>query len=193
MASPRVLVMAGSARAGSFNVKLAAAASAMLEAQGASVATIDLRALGLPIYDGDLEAAEGVPAGAVTLVQAFAQADAAVIASPEYNAFPPPLLINALDWASRLPTSKAAMEGKPTAIVSASPGALGGLRSLMALRHFLALNLGLLVMPKQLAVGQAAHAFDAKGGLADPKQAQALDAVLQALLRLSSAEPAPPR
>lgn len=189
MTQPKVLVLAGSARAGSFNVKLADAASSVLASIGAQVVRLDLRGLGLPLYDGDLEAQQGVPPGTAKLVDALAAVDALVIATPEYNAFPPPLLINALDWASRLPAAKAAMEGKPTAIVSASPGVLGGLRSLMALRQFLSLNLGLLVMPKQLAVGQAAQAFDADGALADSRQAQALEAVLQGLLRLVSVVP----
>lgn len=185
--NPRVLVVPGSARTGSFNGKLAQVAAAALREQGAVAELIDLRALGLPVYDGDLEAAEGVPPGAKTLVQRIAAADALVVVSPEYNAFPPPLLINAIDWASRLPEHKAAMSGKPTALLSASPGALGGLRSLLVLRNFLSLNPGLLVIPEQLAVGQAGQAFDAAGALADAKQQQALAGVLKSLLRVTRA------
>lgn len=183
----RVLVLPGSARTGSFNGKLAQAAATLLREQGAEADVIDLRALALPVYDADLEAADGVPAGAKTLVEAFAAHDAVVVVSPEYNAFPPPLLINAIDWATRLPEHKAALAAKPTALLSASPGALGGLRSLLVLRNFLSINPGMLVIPQQLAVGGAGQAFDAGGALADAKQQQALQAVLQALLQLTRA------
>lgn len=185
--APRVLVVPGSARTGSFNGKLAQAAATLLREQGAEADVIDLRALALPVYDADLEAAEGVPAGATTLVEAFAAHDAVVVVSPEYNAFPPPLLINAIDWATRLPAHKAALNGKPAALLSASPGALGGLRSLLVLRNFLAINPGMLVIPEQLAVGGAGQAFDASGALADAKQQAALAGVMKALLRVTQA------
>lgn len=186
--SVRVLVVPGSARTGSFNLKLARVAVGLLKEQGAEPTLTDLRALGLPVYDGDLEAASGVPEGATRLVAEIAAHDALLVVSPEYNAFPPPLLINAVDWASRLPEHKAAMNGKPTALLSASPGALGGIRSLLALRQFLALNPGLLVLPQQLAVNQAGQAFTEEGALRDAKQQQALRAVLEALLRQAAAQ-----
>lgn len=186
--SVRVLVVPGSARTGSFNLKLARVAVGLLKEQGAEPTLTDLRALGLPVYDGDLEAASGVPEGAARLVAEIAAHDALLVVSPEYNAFPPPLLMNAIDWASRLPEHKAAMNGKPTALLSASPGALGGIRSLLALRQFLALNPGLLVLPQQLAVNQAGQAFTEEGALRDAKQQQALQAVLAALLRQAAAQ-----
>lgn len=185
--SVRVLVVPGSARRASLNGQLARAAAALLREEGADVTLADLRALALPVYDGDLEAEQGVPAGAKTLVEAFAAHEAVLVVSPEYNAFPPPLLINAIDWASRLPESKAAMHGKPTALMSASPGALGGIRSLLALRSFLALNPGLLVLPEQAGIAHADRAFDAEGRLADPKQAQLVAAALKSLLRTARA------
>lgn len=183
----RVLIVPGSARRASLNLQLARAAAALLRDEGAEVTLADLRALALPVYDGDLEAEQGVPAGAKTLVEAFAAQEAVLVVSPEYNAFPPPLLINAIDWASRLPESKAAMQGKPTALLSASPGALGGIRSLLVLRSFLALNPGLLVLPEQAGIAHADRAFDAEGRLADPKQAQLVAAALKSLLRVARA------
>ena len=179
----RVLIVPGSARRGSLNLQLARAAAALLRDEGAEVTVTDLRALALPVYDGDLEAEQGVPVGARTLVDAFAAHEAVLVVSPEYNAFPPPLLINAIDWASRLPESKPAMQGKPTALMAASPGALGGMRSLLCLRSFLALNPGLLVLPEQAGIPHADRAFDAEGGLADPKQQQMVATVLKSLLR----------
>lgn len=181
----RILVMPGSMRAGSYNLRLARHAAARLEAQGARPTLIDLRALALPIYDGDLEAAQGVPAGAQRLVRDLAAHDALLVVSPEYNAFPPPLLVNAIDWATRLPEHKAAMNGKPTALISASPGALGGMRSLMALRNFLAINPGLLVLPQQATVSLAERAFDDDGGLRDARQDQAVAAALAALIEVT--------
>jgi chromate reductase len=181
--SPRILIVPGSARTGSWNVKLAHAAAGRLATLGAQTTVIDLRALGLPIYDGDLEAASGVPAGASTLVAEFAAHDGVLIVSPEYNAHPTPLFINAIDWATRLPEHKAAMNGKPTAMLAASPGALGGLRSLLVLRNFLSINPGMLVLPQQYALSQAHAAFAVDGTLTDPKQQAMLDVVLTALVK----------
>lgn len=182
MSMVRVLIVPGSARTGSVNLQLARAVAASLAAKGAQVTLADLRALALPVYDGDLEAKDGVPAGAKTLVEQFAAHDAVVVVSPEYNAFPPPLLMNAIDWASRLPEHKPAMSGKPCALMSASPGALGGIRSLLSLRQFLALNPGLLVIPPQFGLPLANKAFAPDGTLADEKQRAAVDGVLTALL-----------
>ena len=185
MSDVRVLVLPGSFRQGAYSHALARAAVARLATLGASGEILDLRALALPIYDGDLEAGQGVPAGAKTLVDAFAAHDAVLVASPEYNAFPTPLFMNAIDWATRLPEHKAAMGGKPTALLSSSPGMLGGIRALLSLRNFLAINPGMLVIPQQFALPQAAKAFAADGSLADAKQQEALDGVLAALVTLA--------
>jgi NAD(P)H-dependent FMN reductase len=183
----RVLLVPGSSRTGSFNLKLAQVAARLLTAQGAEADLIDLRSLGLPLYDGDLELESGVPAGAGRLVAEIAAHDALLVVSPEYNAFPPPLLINAIDWATRLPEHKAALNGKPTALLSASPGALGGVRSLMFLRQFLALNPALLVLPEQAAVNQAGQAFDPEGSLREARDQRAVAGVVTALLRVAGA------
>jgi NAD(P)H-dependent FMN reductase len=183
----RVLIVPGSARTGSLNVQLANAVATLLRAQGEQVTVTDLRALALPLYDGDLEAKDGVPAGAKTLVEQFAAHDAVVVVSPEYNAFPPPLLMNAIDWATRLPEHKAAMAGKPCALMSASPGALGGIRSLLSLRAFLSLNPGLLVVGPQFGLPAANKAFAPDGSLADEKQRGMLEGVLKELLKTTRA------
>jgi NAD(P)H-dependent FMN reductase len=185
MDAARVLIVPGSARSGSLNLQLARAVATALREKGAQATVTDLRALALPVYDGDLEAASGVPAGAKSLVDHFAAHDAVVVVSPEYNAFPPPLLMNAIDWATRLPEHKAAMNGKPTALMSASPGALGGIRSLLSLRQFLSLNPGLLVIGPQFGLPVANKAFAADGSLADEKQRQTLGAVIDTLLDLA--------
>src|SRR6185369_9649922 len=93
MSALRVLVMAGSARTGSFNRQLAGVAAGLLGAAGAEVTLVDLRTLDLPLFDADIEA-RGIPAGGAELRRLFAQTDALVVATPEYNSFVPPLLIN---------------------------------------------------------------------------------------------------
>ena len=192
MGAVRVLVISGSARPGSFNRKLADVAAAQARAAGAEVTQADLRALALPLYDAEIEAA-GLPAGALELRRLFATHEALIVASPEYNGFPTPLLLNAFDWASRVPASDAlpsglaAMAGTVAGVLSASPGALGGLRSLGFIRQFLQLAPAMLVVPEQFALGQAAKAFDQAGLLADDKQVQAVQRVVDAVLRTARA------
>lgn len=187
-----VLVMPGSARQASLNRRLASAAASRLAAAGAGVTTVDWAALDIPLYHGDVEAA-GMPVGAVALWRQIAAHDAVLVVTPEYNAFPPPLLVNAFDWVSRvpaadgLPAGLGVTAGKVTALLSASPGALGGLRSLMFLRQFLQLSIGMLVVPEQFALGQANQAFAGDGSLADARQASGLQRVLDALLRTAGA------
>ncbi len=192
MSPVRVLVVSGSSRPGSFNRRLADVAASLAAAAGASVTQTDLRALALPLYDAEIEAA-GVPSGALELRRLFAQHDAVIVASPEYNNFPTPLLINALDWTSRvpaadgLPSGLAAMVGTVAGVLSASPGALGGLRSLLFVRQFLQGALSMLVVPEQFALGAAAKAFDEKGGLVDEKHTQAVQRVVDSVLRTARA------
>ena len=98
--------------------------------------------------------------------------DALLIASPEYNSGISGVLKNAIDWASRPEPNEislVAFKEKVAAIMSASPGALGGLRGLFALRQVLA-NINVLVLPEQLALSKANEAFDAAGNLRDEKQ-----------------------
>ncbi len=116
----RLLLMAGSARSGALSGRLRDAARHAADAAGASTSVLDLRALALPLYDADLEAAQGLPAGARSLRDAIASNDAVLIVTPEYNGFPTPLVINAFDWLSRLqaegklPSGLATTAGKPS-------------------------------------------------------------------------------
>lgn len=109
--------------------------------------------------------------------------DALLIATPEYNGFPTPLVINAFAWLSRLPDGLAVTANKPVGLVSSSPGALGGLRSMNFLRQYLQMAFQMLVLPAQQAVGRAHEAFGPDGGLADARAAATLDGVVKALLR----------
>jgi NAD(P)H-dependent FMN reductase len=198
--SVRLLVVAGSSRTGSWNRKLADVAARVAEADGARVSTLDLRDLALPIYDGDLEATSGVPAGAARLRAAIVAADALWIVTPEYNGFPPPLLINAFDWLTRLkaqgdaPSGLATLAGKPVALMSASPGPLGGLRSMNFLRQYLQMTLAMVVSPPQYALGRADDAFDDAGELKDATAQRAVANVWAGVARLARAlAVAPPR
>ena len=192
----RVLAFAGSARAGSFNGKLLAVAARAARDLGAEVTPLDLRSLALPVYDAEIEAA-GMPAGALELRRLMVTHDALLIGSPEYNGFPTPLLINSLDWTSRvaaadgLPSGLAAMGGKVVGVMSASPGPMGGLRSLGFARQFLHNTLGMLVVPEQFALVQAGKAFDEQGALVDPKQQQGVERVVASVLRVAGALQAP--
>ena len=193
MAAPvRVIVTAGSARRGSFNAALAKVAAQMARTAGADVDELDLRALGLPVYDGDVEAA-GLPAGALEFRRRMAEADALLIAAPEYNAFVTPLVVNSFDWLSRVPASGglpsglAATAGTVAGLLAASPGAFGGARGLLFLRPFLANSLGMLVVSESHAVGQAHQAFDEHGALKDPKQQQGVERVVHAVLKVAAA------
>ena len=102
-----------------------------------------------------------------------------LIASPEYNSSISGTLKNVIDWTSRLEPDEPPLvcfRGKTAAIMSASPGALGGLRGLVHLRAILG-NIGVLVLPDQKAIASAAEAFAENGSLKDPKQLQAVEQI----------------
>jgi NAD(P)H-dependent FMN reductase len=189
----RLLLLAGSARTGALSVTLRDAAGRIAQALGAEMTVLDLRALQLPLYDGDIEASQGVPDGARQLRTALATHDAVLLVTPEYNGFPTPLVLNAFDWLSRLPAGDGVSSGvvvtanKPLALLSISPGALGGLRAMNFLRQYLQMSFGMLVLPRQHAVGHAHDVFDEHGAFKDEKAELAVRAVLQALLRVAGA------
>jgi chromate reductase len=174
--NPRILIFAGSARSGSLNKKLARAAAAAVRAAGAEATLIDLADYPMPLYDGDLEEREGVPASARKLKDLFNAHQGMLIVSPENNASVSALLKNTLDWISRQDGNESGLvpyRGKVAALAGASPGALGGLRGLTHLRAILqALNV--LVLSEQFALGRAHEAFNADGSLRDAKQQDAL-------------------
>ena len=189
----RLLIVSGSERAGSYNRSLARVAAAAARRDGCDVAEFDLRALALPIYDGDIEHGPGVPPAALQLRDALLAHDALLIVTPEYNAFPTPLVLNAFDWMSRIPAASpgggglATTANKPAALLSASPGPLGGLRSMNLLRQYLGGAFAMIVVPQQFALGRAGEAFDAAGALKETKAQQGVEGVLAAVGDLASA------
>ena len=185
MPALKITALAGSQRTGSFNQQLLALAAAAARAAGAEVTIADLRDLALPLFDQDLEAASGLPSGAKKFKAMLRASDGFLIASPEYNSSVAPALKNALDWASRAESDDepplAAYRGKVAALCAASPGALGGLRGLVHLRAILG-NIGVLVLPDQVAIGTAHEAFDAAGQLQDQRKARQVVALAQNLV-----------
>ena len=186
MPEPKVLVFAGSLRSGSYNARLAALAARELARAEADVTLISLVDFPLPLYDGNVEAAAGPPENALKLKRLMCVHQGIFIASPEYNASLTPLLKNTLDWVSRVREPRepplAAYKNRVFAIGAASNGTYGGMRSLMALRHVLELGCGALVIPEQVAVREAANAFDDNDGLKDERTAGLLKAVVNRLV-----------
>jgi len=157
---------------------------------GALVTLVELGDFPMPLMNEDLETAAGIPENARDFKKLLAEHDGFLIASPEYNGFVTPLLKNCLDWASRSETADekplSAFRGKTAAILSASPGGLGGLRSLFVLRTLLT-NLGVIVLPGQHAVSGADKAFDDEGKLKDTGNIASVKRVVRGLVRITTA------
>lgn len=184
--TPKVLAFAGSTREASFNKKLARVAADAARKAGAEVTFLDLRDLNLPMFDEDLEKEVTLPAGAQRLKEAMRAHHGFIIACPEYNSSITAVLKNAIDWASRPEPNEpplSCFNDKVCLLLSASPGALGGLRGLVHTRAILS-SINALVLPDQLALIKAAEAFDADHKLVDPKQQATLERMTAKLVSL---------
>lgn len=185
--SNQILFFAGSARKDSFNKKLAKAAHQMAVENGADARFIDLADFPMPLYDGDLEAADGLPEKAKELKEIVAAAKGLFIACPEYNSGYPALLKNTIDWISRPdPTVEGdfmlrAFAGKQAVVVSASPGGFGGMRALVPLRMLLG-NIGVTVLPATISASAVHDKMDADGNLTDDGVKGAISMAVQALI-----------
>lgn len=185
----KVLALAGSTRSQSLNKRLLAAVAALADPATAEVETIDLRDFPLPLYDGDLEEAEGVPENAMALKEKFRAADALLISTPEYNTSLPAVLKNAIDWISRPVQGVpwlAEISGQVLGAVSASPGSTGGMQALAHLRQMFS-NLGAYVVPGFTACPNAAGAFDEAGNFASEAQAKQYGGYLAQVVALAEA------
>jgi NAD(P)H-dependent FMN reductase len=176
---PKILAFAGSAREASYNKLLVKIAAEGARAAGAEVTYLDLRDLPIPLFDEDLEAKEGIPENARKLKELMMAHQGLLIASPEYNGSITAVLKNAIDWASRPlpgepPLALSCFRDKVAALMSASPGALGGLRGLNHVRSILT-GVGVLVLPDQRSISKAYEAFDADGRLKEPQQQAAVE------------------
>lgn len=187
----KILIFAGSTRQESYNRKLAKAAAAIAEQQGAQATVLELSDFDIPLYNADLEA-RGTPADVIRLKQAMHSHAAWIVCSPEYNGSYPALLKNAIDWASS-PVKGDALwsdgvlpfRNKVVGMASASPGAMGGLRAQSHLAPLL-LNLECWIAPLSHAVGHAGEAFDAEGRLLRPQNQQGMQALVQQVLWAAS-------
>jgi chromate reductase, NAD(P)H dehydrogenase (quinone) len=184
---PKLLVFAGSTRLNSFNRRLAHVAATLARASGAEVTHIELADFDIPMYNADLEA-RGTPPDVLRLKQLMLEHPAWIICSPEYNGSYTALLKNTIDWASSPVKSDPAWQdglkafrGKVVGMLSASPGALGGLRSQSHLVPLL-LNMQCWIAPKAFALSRAGAAFDAQGQLIDEAQRGQVQAVIDQVL-----------
>ena len=169
--SVKLLAFAGSTRKESYNKKLVKIAAEGARKAGAEVLFLDLRDYLLPLFDEDFEKESGLPAGALALKKLFIGHDGFLLSAPEYNSSISAVLKNTIDWLSRPnagETPLQAFTGKTCVLMSASPGALGGLRGLVTVRSILG-NINTLVLPEQIAVPKAHEAFNADGTLKDAK------------------------
>ncbi len=141
--------------------------------------TLELGNLRMPLYDGDLEAADGIPAEAQKLAEQIKGADAILFSTPEYNGNLPGVLKNGLDWVSRV--EGAPMAGKPVAIVSAAAGGSGGARAQYSLRACLVAFQGNVLQGPEVMIGASFKAFDDEGRLVNEDSVKFLTAKMEAL------------
>ena len=186
-ATNQLLIFAGSTRHNSFNRKLAQVTAQMARSSGASVTHLELADLDIPLYNADLEA-RGTPPDVMRLKRIMLEHPAWIICSPEYNGSYTALLKNTIDWASSPVKSDPAwtdgfksFSGKVVGMLSASPGALGGLRSQSHLLPLL-VNAQCWVAPRAFALSHAGEAFDTDGKLVSEKHRHSVQAVIDQVL-----------
>ena len=183
----KILVFAGSTRRNSFNRRLASAAAKMASATDAEVTHIELADFDIPLYNADLEA-QGTPPDVIHLKQLMFDHPGWIVCSPEYNGSYTALLKNTIDWASSPVKGDAhwasgtkPFAGKVVGLLSASPGAFGGLRGIGHLQPLL-LNLQCWVAPKNFCLGKAGEAFDADGNLLTETAQKGVQAVVDQVI-----------
>ncbi len=166
----RILAFCGSARSGSFNQKILDVAANGARAAGAEVTAISLRDYPMPIYDGDLEVADGLPDAATELREVFRAHDGLLIGCPEYNGTVTPLLKNTIDWVSRPYKDEpgvVVIAGKAVALVSGSQGMMGGGRAQGHMRQSFQVMQCHLVPQTATVPFVSAASFDDDGNLKD--------------------------
>ena len=179
----KVLVFAASLRAESLNHKLAALAARIATNNGATVDLASMRDFDVPSYDGDVETAQGIPAGAHEWHRRLNASDAFIIASPEYNGSMPGTLKNVIDWTSRFRPQP--FDGRHGLLLSASPSMVGGNRGLWALRVPLE-HLGSRIFPDMFSLSMAHQAL-VGDEIADPALRDRFEKTLVAFLTLAEA------
>src|SRR3954454_10024369 len=183
----KLLVFAGSTRAGSYNRKLARETAGLARERGAEVTHLELGDYDIPMYNADLEA-KATPADVMKLKQVFHEHPAWIICTPEYNASYPALVKNTLDWLSSPVKNDPVWNddfrfsrGKVVGVLSASPGSLGGMRSQSHLIPLL-FNLHCWVAPQTYALSHAGTAFDDGGKLREESARKRVGTVIEQVL-----------
>ncbi len=176
--------ISGSLRRASYNSALLRAAAGLVPA-GTQMRLVTLH--GVPLYDGDLETASGIPQAVAALKDAVAAADGLVLATPEYNNSIPGVFKNTIDWMSR-PASDAArvFGGRPVALIGASPSGFGTILGQSAWLPVLRTLGAQLWTGGRLQVSRAAGVFDADGNLTDPKVRDALRQFVEGFVRFAA-------
>jgi len=176
----KILAFGGALRTGSSNKKFAAEALRVAKTLGAEGEYIDLRDYPMPVYDGDIEANEGIPENTKKLSAKIKEADAIIISTPEYNASIPGMLKNVIDWLSR--DKPVALTDKHLLLLAASPGALGGVRVLWNARQPFE-QLAMHVYPGMMGLSDSANSFDESGKLKDEKKLAQLTKLLEGFIK----------
>lgn len=175
---PRILAFSGSLREHAYGKRVLKTAIKGAERAGAHVTYIDLRDYPLPVYNPDDEEANGFHENARRLQKLLVEHDGFLISTPEHNGSISAALKNAIDWASRKGDTYARSEvftGKIAAMMTASPGSFGGVRSLPHLRAILT-SVGVIVLAGEISVSFAASKFDGDGDeMTDEKMKQILE------------------
>ncbi|MEE4188947.1 MAG: NAD(P)H-dependent oxidoreductase [Roseobacter sp.] len=174
MAQYRLLGLSGALRKDSTNSKLLREAARLF-----GDCTFVEADLNLPLYDGDLEDASGVPESVALLARQITEADAVVISTPEYNKGPPGVLKNALDWVSR--TKGGPWKGKPLAVMSAAAGRAGGERAQMVLRGFMVPFQPRILQGPEVHLADSSNEFDAEGRLTSEIYTKTLTMLMEGL------------
>lgn len=185
----RILVFAGSTRKGAYSGKVADCAQKELAVQGAEVTRVTLEDYDLPIMNEDLEAEKGIPENALKLARQFADHDAVLICTPEYNGGIPPLVKNTLDWISRVRRDNgkaiSPLAGKVAAICSSSNGHFAGIRAASHLRQVMA-HMQMEVIAAQVSVPDASEAFTEEGDFRDERLRKGMTRLCKALIETAA-------
>ncbi|RUV02424.1 NAD(P)H-dependent oxidoreductase [Mesorhizobium sp. M6A.T.Cr.TU.017.01.1.1] len=185
---PKILVFAGSIRAGAYSGRTADVAQKELAMQGAEVTRISLADCPLPILDEDLEKEKGVPENVFKLARQIAAHDGLLIATPEYNGSIPPLLKNTIDWVSRVRTdggrSFRPFTGKPAGLCSSSKGHFAGVRCINHLRAVL-VRCQMEVVTPECSVPEGGNAFDDDGNFRDERLNRSMEHLCRTLIETS--------
>jgi chromate reductase, NAD(P)H dehydrogenase (quinone) len=175
-ATLHILGIAGSLRAGSYNRALLRAAQEIAP-EGMQITAFDLAPI--PLYNGDVEA-QGDPEPVIALKTAIREADALLIVTPEYNYGVPGVLKNAIDWASR-PPGQSPLNGKPVALMGATPGMTGTARAQLQLRQAFVFTQSYPLAGPEVLVPRATEKFDTEGRLTDEATRQHVRRLLERL------------